>query len=327
MPVALIQVVLTHQYVVQEKYNAHGREVWMHVNALNPGGTASCGTSCWRLPAPSEFSNWGSYINTIGLCDGGGAGYNAPVCDHYSGCGVTGLGCWPAYVLSSDYQSGNVLDYNLYNGASGTYWAGNANAITVRCVRNIPMTTGPSCGYTVVPSGAGTGYLAVSRCNNSNSPVANSASTSECWLGNSPSNWCTTSTSNPYTCGQGETLCTYQGAVDACNALNPGGSTASCGTSCWRLPTTSEMSNWASNISTIGMCDSNNGYGSQWCAAYGSFTGCIGSYGPLCYPYLMWSNSTSPGNVVYTLTTGSWYTQSGNANPSYAASVRCVKNL
>ena len=92
----------------------------------------------------------------------------------------------------------------------------------------------------------------------------------------------------------------------------------------WRMPTRSELSKWASNITSISrnqgdnglrLCDSYSGYGSARCNYY--YVACPGSHIGNCYPYYVWS-STPRGSNYYNrrLTNGSfgeYYYNSRNA--------------
>ena len=73
----------------------------------------------------------------------------------------------------------------------------------------------------------------------------------------------------------------------------------------WRMPTRTELSKWASNITSISrnqgdnglrLCDSYSGYGSARCNYYSD--ACPGSYNGYCYPNDVWS-STPRGSRYY----------------------------
>ena len=103
------------------------------------GGNATCanykkGGRIWRLPTPSELSNWRTYSSDLMLCDGGGShlvscgrSYNCP--------GADGGICYPYYVWSgSTNGSRNAYRYAMNNAS----WNGDSgyrtDAFSIRCV-------------------------------------------------------------------------------------------------------------------------------------------------------------------------------------------------
>ena len=73
----------------------------------------------------------------------------------------------------------------------------------------------------------------------------------------------------------------------------------------WRMPTRSELSKWASNITSISrnqgdnglrLCDHYSGYGSARCNYYDG--ACPGSTNGYCHPSNVWS-STPRGSYYY----------------------------
>ena len=124
--------------------------------------------------------------------------------------------------------------------------------------------------------------------------------------------------------GCNRTMCTWYAADASCKALAYNGTKAGD----WRLPTSDEMSKWASNINTINtnqgdnglrLCDNDSGYGAARCDNRGV---CDGSYS-YCWPFYVWS-STPWGSYYY------YYTLYGDSlgfsarSPDHANSARCV---
>ena len=81
----------------------------------------------------------------------------------------------------------------------------------------------------------------------------------------------------------------------------------------WRMPTRTELSKWASNITSISrnqgdnglrLCDDYSGYGSARCFNYYV---CDGSGNGWCYPNYVWSSTTNGSNYYYRyLTSGTF---------------------
>ena len=91
----------------------------------------------------------------------------------------------------------------------------------------------------------------------------------------------------------------------------------------WRMPTRTELSKWASNITSISrnqgdnglrLCDSYSGYGSARCYGYNGGAACPGSNDGICDPDDVWS-STPTGSYYY-----SRYLYYGSFNENYTSS-------
>ena len=139
-----------------------------------------------------------------------------------------------------------------------------------------------------------------------------------CWYGDTADDN-STSENGGYS-GKRE-VCNWAAANAICSQIKEGGKT-------WRLPTTSEMSNWGSNSISKGsdglmLCDgTRNNSSSAYC--YGT-SSCTGAYGSNCWPAHVWSGATSSSSQAYKyyLQDGSW--RNGGADyRTRAISVRCV---
>ena len=103
----------------------------------------TAGGRTWRLPIPSEMSNWGSNsiglgVNGLQLCDFW-SGYSSARCYASGSCpGSDNDWCYPGTVWSGTVN-GSSYAYN-YNLTSGSWSQGNSsrpNAFSVRCVAEV----------------------------------------------------------------------------------------------------------------------------------------------------------------------------------------------
>ncbi|EKE03453.1 MAG: hypothetical protein ACD_20C00202G0001, partial [uncultured bacterium] len=195
---------------------------------------------------------------------------------------------------------------------------GDSTACTIKGISECPPPPDPTCGAEDI------GAIRVSKCNNTYNLVANNVNPNGagCWEG-----------LNTVCSGTGcsRPVCNWTGAEQACIALNGG---VDYGEKGWRLPTRDEMQNWrvdpaiSSNIITsvktaMDLCDYSTSY-SPHCYLY---SGCSGSYLSSCFPYCMWSVEPNGSDYYrYFLGTGNW-SGPNSLNPTYAFSVRCVRNL
>ena len=144
--------------------------------------------------------------------------------------------------------------------------------------------------------GAANGGIATSVTTvNTNQPCSSGAC---CWKGQTASPCDSSGTSYS---GCNRTVCTWDAANYSCSMLAYAGTKAGD----WRMPTRSELSKWASNITSISrnqgdnglrLCDHYSGYGSARCNYYND--ACPGSHDGDCHPYHVWS-STPRGSYYY----------------------------
>ena len=143
-----------------------------------------------------------------------------------------------------------------------------------------------------------------------------------CWQGKI-SSVCDNANGGGYS-GCGRTVCDWYAADYICKNFNAGGYT-------WRLPTISEMSNWAVNSIGVGtnglqLCDHSQDNSSASCNYTYSCTGSLNSWcsssrlhSSDLYPY------SSTQSYSYYLTGGSWLYD--NYDFSATASTRCVAQM
>jgi len=161
---------------------------------------------------------------------------------------------------------------------------------------------------TVVTAKAGSDYCysAIQKC---------------CWKGATSNDHACDSENGNYS-GCTRTVCNWDAAKEICAKFNYGGKI-------WRLPTHSEMANWA--INSIGLkenglmlCDINGGYNSSACTE--SFI-CKGAYNNSCNPTSSWGSVLSGASHAQSI---SLYGADYNliTRPvSAATSVRCVTEM
>ena len=118
-----------------------------------------------------------------------------------------------------------------------------------------------------------------------------------CWKGQTASPCDSSGTSYS---GCNRTVCTWDAINYSCSMLAYAGTKAGD----WRMPTRTELSKWASNITSISrnqgdnglrLCDYYSGYGSARCC---NCNVCDGSHNGWCSPYYVWS-STPNGSYYY----------------------------
>ena len=142
-----------------------------------------------------------------------------------------------------------------------------------------------------------------------------------CWQGNTSGTDCDNTNGGAYS-GCDRTVCDWYAADYICKNFTAGGRT-------WRLATSSEMSNWATNSKGLGvnglqLCDAYSAYSSAYCN--GSY-GCSGPNGIWCGPYNVWSGTVNGSSYAYGyhLNSGSW--PQSNLYRTLPFSVRCVTEL
>ena len=136
-----------------------------------------------------------------------------------------------------------------------------------------------------------------------------------CWYGNISGNSCDSSNGDYSGCNR--EVCNWAAANTICSKIKTGGKT-------WRLPSTSEMSNWLSYSKGKGnnglmLCDMNSGYSSAQC---GYKLSCSGATLAYCGPDTYWSNSKHN----YYVKNGNWGGPDSNG-AGYARSTRCVTSM
>ena len=142
-----------------------------------------------------------------------------------------------------------------------------------------------------------------------------------CWQGETSGTDCD-ATNGDYS-GCKRTVCNWAAANAICANYKQDGKT-------WRLPTTSEMVNWANNSKGKGndglmLCDYYlSGFSSAYCKGSGS---CSGASIGFCYTGYVWSGSISNSSYAYSynLYRGSW--DKANYYSTGAFSVRCVSDI
>ena len=155
---------------------------------------------------------------------------------------------------------------------------------------------------------------------NVNQTCNSSSSNKCCWQGKTADD-CDNENGGAYD-GCRRTVCDWYAADYICKNFTAGGRT-------WRLATSSEMSNWATNSVGLGvnglqLCDYWSGYSSAYCDTSNS---CPGSYDDWCNPNDVWSGTVNGSSRAYNygLVSGSWG-QNGYYRTN-ARSVRCVTEL
>ena len=155
---------------------------------------------------------------------------------------------------------------------------------------------------------------------NVNQTCNSSSSNKCCWQGKT-ADYCDNENGGAYD-GCRRTVCDWYAANYICKNFTAGGRT-------WRLATSSEMSNWATNSKGLGvnglqLCDRWSGYSSAYCD--NSYS-CPGSCYDICNPRLVWSGTVNGSSNAYNyyLDSGSWGQNSSYR--TYAFSVRCVTDL
>ena len=147
-----------------------------------------------------------------------------------------------------------------------------------------------------------------------------SASNFCCWKGTTSGTDCDNNGGGAYS-GCNRTVCDGYAARYICSNFTAGGRT-------WRLATSSEMSNWATNSKGLGvnglqLCDRYSGYSSAYCNGSSSSPG---SYNDYCFPGSVWSGAVNGSTAYsYNLNSGSW--SQYNRSRRYPFSVRCVTEL
>ena len=156
---------------------------------------------------------------------------------------------------------------------------------------------------------------------NVNQTCNSSSSNKCCWKGATSKTACDNNGGEPYS-GCDRTVCDWYAADYICKNFTAGGRT-------WRLATSSEMSNWATNsvglgINGLQLCDNWSYYSSAYCDYSSS---CPGSNSDWCYPYYVWSGTVNGSSVAYSyyLGRGSWIQNNGYRTNAF--SVRCVTEL
>ncbi len=142
-----------------------------------------------------------------------------------------------------------------------------------------------------------------------------------CWKGNTSGTDCDNENGGAYS-GCNRTVCDWRAADYICNNFTAGGYT-------WRLPTVSELMNWATlskgkGIIGLQLCDNYSGYSSARCS---NLFNCPGASNSWCYPCYVWSSSISPTTYFYYfyLHGGSWYQD--NMYFTIPFSTRCVAQM
>ena len=142
-----------------------------------------------------------------------------------------------------------------------------------------------------------------------------------CWQGET-SGYCG-STNEDYS-GCKRTVCNWAAANAICANYKQDGKT-------WRLPTTSEMENWATYSKGKGndglmLCDRLSGYSSARCDNSSS-NSCPGSYRGSCHSLNVWSGSigSSTNAYKYFLSQGDWGKSTDYRTSPF--SVRCVSDI
>ncbi len=142
-----------------------------------------------------------------------------------------------------------------------------------------------------------------------------------CWKGATLGLDCDSSNGDYYGCNR--TSCNWAAANAICANYKQDGRT-------WRLPTSSEMSNWAIHSKGKGnyglmLCDYYTGYSSAYCD---NSIGCPGARNGYCLPNCVWSGSVFDDSNAYHhyLNSGGWYGPI-NSFSTYAFSVRCVSEI
>ena len=142
-----------------------------------------------------------------------------------------------------------------------------------------------------------------------------------CWQGETSGTDCD-ATNGDYS-GCNRTVCTWAAANAICVNYKQDGKT-------WRLPTSSEMSNWPTYSINKGndglmLCNYRSGYSSAYCYQFDN--NCQGSYRNVCNSNTVWSgsfyNSSEPFH--YEVLAGSWTRRSDPY--TQADSVRCVSEI
>ena len=126
-----------------EPYSGCDRTVcdWWAADYICKNFTA--GGRTWRLPIPSEMSNWGSNsigleVNGLQLCDYR-SGYSSARCTGSNSCpGSNNVWCTPSYVWSGTVNgSSYAYNYSLNSGSWGQTNGYRTYASSVRCVAEV----------------------------------------------------------------------------------------------------------------------------------------------------------------------------------------------
>ena len=170
---------------------------------------------------------------------------------------------------------------------------------------------------TKIPTEAGVTVVAVGKTCGSSSDYNSKC----CWQGSTSGSSCDATNGNYSGCSR--TVCNFAAANAICANYKQDGKT-------WRLPTTSEMVNWANNSKGKGnnglmLCDGYSGYSSAYC---GDSNSCPGTRSGYCYPDSVWSGSikSSTSAHIYSLDSGSWDSLI-LGDRTGAFSVRCVSDI
>ena len=296
-------------------------------SCLSSSNSANCTTIDNTTGKCSKCNN-GYYLNN-GACTYCPAGY---YCTNNSktACSGTSYSTGGASSCSTSTNTANCTTINNSTGActkcnTGYKISGSACVPEFSCSGQYFMKVGNYCitkynmgdsTETAIPTSAGVTVVGTGQTCGSSSNY----STKCCWQGSTSGSSCDATNGNYSGCNR--TVCNWAAANAICANYKKGDKS-------WRLPTTSEMSNWLTNSKSKGnnglmLCDYYSGYSSAYCDYSYS---CPGSYGGNCSPGIVWSGSFYSSTYAYNyyLSQGSW-----NKTINYrtgAFSVRCLQDI
>ena len=217
-------------------------------------------------------------------------------CESYSKTENKCETCKNGYILNGDKCEVDSNYYLNINGLLVTKYNMGDNFYT-----KIPSTAGVTIATTYGSCGTSTNYSA--KC---------------CWQGVTSGYSCDSANGDYSGCNR--TVCNWAAANAICAKYSQDGRT-------WRLPTTSEMSNWldySKGLETNGLmlCDFSSKKSSSYCNYSGS---CKGALSNGCYPASVWSGSILNSTMAYSyeLNMANLKGPNGSYN-TYGFSVRCV---
>ena len=235
----------------------------------------------------------GYYVNPSGKC----SSCTVANCAQCSSDGLCET-CAPGYYLSDDKKSCISNDSEFNCSDSNFMKVGNL-CVTRKNMGDSPTLSIPST-INIAQAPSEYCYSQTNKC---------------CWNGTT-SVKCNSSNGGYSGCTR--TVCTYNAAQEICSKFNYAGKT-------WRLPTTSEMTNWINYSRGLGanglmLCDETANSELNAHCDYAS-TECLGSYNNLCFAKLV----ISQGCKAYDLFSSAWRYSDQNSYQPF--SVRCVTEM